>query len=443
MLKAVTHISLVNFLLIGVTTITGPVVARLLGPEGRGELAVVMLWPTVLAGVALLGTDVSLGRQAAKPEVSVRALRRHATRLSWLLGLVAAGIGVLAMPWLLPAGKARLLPTTWVALSHIPAGIFTNFSVAIALSAGRLWGYNLPRMMFSCAYLLLVMLLWFLHWNEVLWVAGAFSLSAGITAIFAWVLLGSGHPVGEPAAPELRMGDTVRTSLGFGWAALLETANAQLPLMLMSFLMPAAQIGLYAVAVTAASLQEAFGGAVGKVVFAQVAADGDTATAGGPSQHERGLRLAQQIRYAILVYFGLAAGMLVVIPPLMPIVFGEAFASTRWIVMGMIPAASVVAVGRIYNEALKGAGQSRPAVWARIIGSLVLVALAVLLVPRWQVMGMVAAVAGGAVAQFVCFARAAAEHFHVPLTEMWGVRLRDMRVLLGAVRKYLPGPGRA
>ena len=39
----------------GLNVLTGIVLARTLGPAGRGELAAVMLWPSILAAVGSLG----------------------------------------------------------------------------------------------------------------------------------------------------------------------------------------------------------------------------------------------------------------------------------------------------------------------------------------------------------------------------------------------------
>src|SRR5688500_5226495 len=48
--------TLLGTLLVYATAVlTGPLAARLLGPEGRGTLAAIQLWPSALATIAMLG----------------------------------------------------------------------------------------------------------------------------------------------------------------------------------------------------------------------------------------------------------------------------------------------------------------------------------------------------------------------------------------------------
>lgn len=429
MLRMVAHISVVNVLVIGLTAVTSPLIARLLGPSGRGELAVAMLWPTVIGAVALFGVDVTVGRLAARWPLAVAPLRLLSLRLSLLLGGAAMAAGALFIPWLLPASKEQLWGTSYVVLCHIPWAQFIILAAAVALSCGRLWGYNLPRLAFSATYLALIFALWALHIDEVRWVAGAFTLATILTTFLSWFMLRAPKttPVEteqlEPP-PTFKALQTFRASLGFGSAALLEAGSTHVPMALLSFLLPPAEIGFYAVSMTAASLQEAFGGAVGKALFTHVAA----------SSSGEGTVVSTRLRYTVLLYLVLAMGMMVVLPPLMPWVFGAEFAASQRIVLGLIPAASVLSVGRVYNETLKGAGQAKPAMVARFVGPLVLIVVAFILVPRIGIMGMVAAVAGGAFTQVVLFVHATARHFQVPIHQVWAIRPQDVRDVLRTAR---------
>src|SRR5262245_30271561 len=44
-----------NFAIALLALATGPLAARMLGPEGRGELAAIQTWPSVIATLAMLG----------------------------------------------------------------------------------------------------------------------------------------------------------------------------------------------------------------------------------------------------------------------------------------------------------------------------------------------------------------------------------------------------
>src|SRR4029079_13570219 len=48
------------------TIMQGILLARLLGPTGRGQFAAATLWPTIFAGVGGLGLTVALARRSAR-----------------------------------------------------------------------------------------------------------------------------------------------------------------------------------------------------------------------------------------------------------------------------------------------------------------------------------------------------------------------------------------
>jgi hypothetical protein len=45
------------------TVVQGIIIARLLGPIGRGEYATVILWPNVFAAIGIFGTNVALASE--------------------------------------------------------------------------------------------------------------------------------------------------------------------------------------------------------------------------------------------------------------------------------------------------------------------------------------------------------------------------------------------
>ncbi len=44
------------------------VLARMLGPEGRGQFAAILLWPSIFAALGLMGVNMALARRAGAGE---------------------------------------------------------------------------------------------------------------------------------------------------------------------------------------------------------------------------------------------------------------------------------------------------------------------------------------------------------------------------------------
>ena len=73
-----------------ITVISGVLVARLLGPEGRGLLAGALLWPTIIASVCYLGTNYSIARISAQPDISLEVVTRRSLGLVTILSVISS-----------------------------------------------------------------------------------------------------------------------------------------------------------------------------------------------------------------------------------------------------------------------------------------------------------------------------------------------------------------
>src|SRR5437763_11992454 len=142
---------------------SGLLAARLLLPEGRGELAIAILWPTTLAYLLLFGlSDAVLYYSANRQE---RPERVFAAAL-WL-GLAVSAIAMLAGQWLvIPAAYAHQSEETrelahallWLIPLHILGLVFQE----MLRGQHRMGAWNALRVMLGVGYVLfiLVVLAW-------------------------------------------------------------------------------------------------------------------------------------------------------------------------------------------------------------------------------------------------------------------------------------------
>ncbi|MEP7342032.1 MAG: oligosaccharide flippase family protein [Acidobacteriota bacterium] len=98
---AVMQSLVIKLLVVLLNTSTGIITARMLKPEGRGELAALILWPLFLANALTLGLPSSLVYNLRRDPKRKSHLIAAALMLSVLLGLAATLLGAAFMPhWL-------------------------------------------------------------------------------------------------------------------------------------------------------------------------------------------------------------------------------------------------------------------------------------------------------------------------------------------------------
>jgi O-antigen/teichoic acid export membrane protein len=112
----------IKILIIGVNVVTGIITARALRPEGRGELAAMILWPVFLASVLSLGIPSALTFQLRRNPGKQSQLMGAALLLAILAGAAAALLGALFMRAWIPQYPARVILFARLSLLSAPIG---------------------------------------------------------------------------------------------------------------------------------------------------------------------------------------------------------------------------------------------------------------------------------------------------------------------------------
>lgn len=92
---------------------SGVILARVLGPEGRGQFATVVLWPTVLATFGELGLGFTLAYFAGKSRESIDGLWTLAWVTSLLVGGTVSLVGLMILPSQLTLTGMALAALQW------------------------------------------------------------------------------------------------------------------------------------------------------------------------------------------------------------------------------------------------------------------------------------------------------------------------------------------
>lgn len=108
----------VKVFILGVNLGTGVITARVLGSDGRGELAAMTLWPQFLAFAVTFGLPKSLLYNLKNNPRSQSELFATSLLMSGILGLLASAIGVVFIPqWLSQYSPTTIRAAQWFMLS--------------------------------------------------------------------------------------------------------------------------------------------------------------------------------------------------------------------------------------------------------------------------------------------------------------------------------------
>ena len=100
--------------------------ARALGPAGRGDLLVVVLWPPVIAMLAGLGLPTAYRYWMAKEPDRVSHLFSNAVIYTLVIGVISIAVADLIVPHLVGNRSPQVITLLRIYQINIPAALFLN-----------------------------------------------------------------------------------------------------------------------------------------------------------------------------------------------------------------------------------------------------------------------------------------------------------------------------
>lgn len=362
-----------NLAATGVSAVTGVLLARWLGPSGRGDYAAV----TSYFGIALVVFELGLGSSVVFHVSKYR--RAHAdyvwTAVGLLVPLALAAALVSAVLGLTVFGDS---PSRRAAFLIIPLSIlfsFANAPASFALQSLDLGSWNLIRVSQAVIFILLIVGAHQIVALNVSLVITLLTVSLALQAALAWWLYvkrcsPKGRFVRGHARPMLRFGILNMSSTA------PNAVNGRFDQLVLAVMVSSAALGQYAVAVSLSVLAAPLVMAFGYVAFPRVA---------------RGERVLETIRTATRgsVLVSVVSIVLIVIagPLLVPLLFGPGYQSVTRLLIVLAPGAAVVVVNQVLGDVLRGLGRPGVVAVCEWVGVISTIGGLVLLVPRLGVTG--------------------------------------------------------
>ncbi len=367
-----------NVFLAALGMVTGVLVARLLGVQGRGEFAAIQSWPLFISTFGMLGVQEGAVFLGARDRAHDGSIATSAAALTVLAGSGFFAAGWLAMPLLLKAQSGVVVQAARWYLLIIFANALSGLPIFLLRSRQAILTWNLLRLPLPLAWATVLVSCYCAAIRRPEIVAGIFlavSLAiAAALAVFGLRIAGASSKPSSQYWPGL---------LRFGLPLFLSTLPQYLTLrvdqLLMAAVLPAQVLGVYVVAVTWAGGTEILSSAIGAVLF--------PALAGLNHPGEQKVLVLRALRFGVAVSLLGGAAMAVLARPLLPLLFGKPFARAVTIAWVLLLAGAFSSYNALSEQALKGLGCTKVVLWAELVGlSVTLVALAVLLKP-FQAMG--------------------------------------------------------
>lgn len=386
--RGVRRTAVFNVATTGVSAVTGILIARFLGPKGRGDYAAV----TSFFGISCVVFEVGLSTAvvyfvARRPQLQ-RMYVRMATTLLLPLALVAMVTAVLVGHFAYSGNAALQAPFGLLTLT-----IFCTFigtAPLFGLQSVSLTKWNIVRLAQPASYLVLVLGAEYVTRLTVSVAVTLLTMSVAVQSLLAWSLFGTtARKQSDGRLPKRAVSEMLRYGALNAASSAPNVFNSRLDQVLLAFLVSSAALGRYAVAVSVSLIAAPIVAAFGHVALPSLAR-GNGSTSAVNSLVKSALRVSI-VSSGVIVGLGYLA---------IPVVFGSGYAQAAVLLLFLAPGSAVVTVNMVLGNVLKGLGHPLPVAIAEWVGVACTVVGILLAVPHW---GVTAAAAIASVAYTVTF----------------------------------------
>ncbi len=378
MKKNITIIFFANAFTLLSGVITSLLTAWALGPQGRGELAVIVLWPNVVALLAGMGLpQAHRYYQARRPE-SFSMLFSNALLFAAVMGVIAYGTAELIVPRLVGVRSPEVMWLVRIYLLNIPLALLYDLMVGFLEGAREFKCAAAARVIFFSVQSLLYLTLWLT--NQLTVKNAAFTMIAAqivnaLTAVIGVIYVL--RPRWQPSWTEWKM------ALGYGIryhpGVVTAFTTLRLDQLMLGGMASSIEIGLYFIAVRLSEIMTVLASSVADVLMPEVAAS---------KQIEESVQLlTRSLRQTIYVYLLVLLPLLLGAPLLLRIAYGSDFLAATGTLRLLLVASLIWSAGAIVISGLNGLGYPGLSTLARLASAIVTVVALLYWLPKYGIIG--------------------------------------------------------
>jgi O-antigen/teichoic acid export membrane protein len=355
----------------------GVLMARWLGPFGRGQFSAATLWPAISAIVISLGLSHAFPYAIGAKWASPQQLARFGLKYTLFAGVPATVIYWFLCPWIF---NKQFYGEMWIPrvfAVFIPLTLYVGLLHSFYQRSGDFFLWNVGRLFRSGSWTLSIVALAIVNR---LTVANLLLVQLGITVVLGVFFYSQLKRLPREEGEWVPIRRILKYGLAVYISAIAYSVNQQLDQLLLTMWVTPAELGQYAAAVTLAGIILIVPGSIGPIVFSKVARASTQ-----PLEQRRHIRIAFLLTVSILIPAG---GVLTILAPLAArTIYGPAYSQAGDLLLILTPATIFLGMGFFLSDLLKGVGKPSYATYGAFSGAVITVAGLAWALPRFGIWG--------------------------------------------------------
>jgi O-antigen/teichoic acid export membrane protein len=362
----------------GLGFLIGVINARVLGPSGKGTVALAVLVPTFASQFLCFGVDVANVYFLGSKKHTLQAILGNSLMVVVATNMVAVPLYIIFIPLISDTIAAGIEPSLLLLAGLLlPLNLLVGHLSPIFLGLQRVKKYNFIALWGKVTALFFIVVLVVALSLGVVGAIWATILASLL--VVSWALKELSKDVS--VKPTLNPG-LLKESISLGFRAYLGNVvqffNYRLDMFVVNYFVGVANVGLYSTAVTGAELLWYIPQAVSTILFPRTAATG---------AEEAKLFTPKVCRNTFLITLIAALGLSIVSKPLILFIYGEAFAPSVIPLWLLMPGVVALSISKVLTSDLAGRGLLQYGAYSSAISLVATIICDLFLIPKWGIAG--------------------------------------------------------
>lgn len=353
------------------------IIARVLGPEGKGAYTLIILIPSMLVLLGNLGIGTGNIYFGGSQRHNWNELASNSLISALMLGIPLTVVFLSYYFIGHPAILNDLEPGCVVlAALTIPMSLLATYFSSILLGQHRIREYNMVYLLNSVVFIALTSVLLVLQ-GGIFGVIVAWTSAISIMTLLSFMLVQRTTTV-RWAFYALPFKDSIRLGAQAYLGDIIQFLNYRLDMLLIAFFMSATFVGYYSIAVTLAEALWYLPGSVGVIIVARTS---------GLSKEELNRTTPQICRNTLFITILCALALAVLGKPIITLLFGSAFLPALEPLWVLLPGIVAFSICKVLSNEIIMRGKPIINIIAVVISLVINASLNILLIPRMGISG--------------------------------------------------------
>ena len=361
--------------------ITSVIVARVLGPEGKGIVTLILMIPPILMMVGTMGTEASNVYFTGSRKFKIDDIIGNSLVLAFIFSFIVIAIffGVYKTSQFQNFMVSNKISPfyLWLGILSLPFNLMYLFFRNILLGKEKIKIMNGLGIFQVASNLLLVLIFIVIFKQGVLGAVLCFTLNSFAVAILSFICVKKLGRISFKLNISL-----LRESFYYGGKAYLgnlaQFLNYRADIFLVAYFLGPVAVGLYGVAVGLAERLWMIPGSVGIVLFPRISS-GDNLYANNVTP--------KVTRHTFFVVAIMSIGLFLLSKPLLGLLFGQDYLPSAKPLVILLPGVVALSISKVLSSDLAGRGKPQFGMIASFFSLGINIPLNLILIPKWGIVG--------------------------------------------------------